>query len=68
LFALLVGPDGDGFFALCNHTAERFRGVRGRQSTRELSPFGGKSVFETMDQEFFESGEIRAIVEFGSVE
>jgi hypothetical protein len=68
LMALFVWPNGHGFVALGNCTAERFGSVRSGDATREFSTLGGEHVFEAVDKEFFESGKVWAIAQFRSVE
>jgi hypothetical protein len=52
---------------LLDHAAKRFGCVRGGDAARDLSPFGGEDVFESVYEEFFERSKVRSIVQFGSV-
>jgi len=52
---------------LRHQTAKRLRCIGGGDASGELSLFGRKGVPESVDEELFEGGEVRASVQFGTM-
>ena len=67
-FPIGRGPDRNRIVPLRNDPTERFGGIRSWKAMCKFTAIRRERVFQTMDQEFLDSGEIGSIVQFRSVE
>src|ERR1039457_3425620 len=67
LLALLVRPDGNWLVPLRNNLAQRLGGVRRGDPAGKRSAFRRKNVLKPAEEEFFERGKVRAVLQSRAV-